>query len=120
MKKIIYIAGPFRADSHWKIEQNIRRAEALALEVWRMGGAALCPHLNTRFYQGELPDQVWLDGDLAMLAKCDAILMTDDWRASKGATAEHDFAARRGIPIFYSGDTRLCYGLFALEEFLKT
>jgi hypothetical protein len=101
---VCYIAGPFRGPDSWAIENNIRRAEALALEVWRAGAAAMCPHTNTRFFQGAAPDHVWLDGDLAILAKCDVILMTPDWERSSGARAEHDFAAARSIPIVYSLD----------------
>lgn len=108
--KVVYVAGPFRGPNAWEIEQNIRRAEQLSLEVWRLGAAALCPHTNTRFFQGAADDAVWLDGDLAMLAKCDAILMTPDWRKSSGATAEHDFAGSRSIPRFYT--------LKALKEWL--
>lgn len=106
--KVIYVAGPFRGPNAWEIEQNIRRAEALSLEVWRMGAAALCPHTNTRFFQGAADDSVWLDGDLELLARCDAILMTPDWTRSSGARAEHDFAKERQIPVIYSlGELRL-------------
>ena len=31
--KVGYIAGPFRGPNSWEIENNIRRAETLALEV---------------------------------------------------------------------------------------
>ena len=102
MIPVVYIAGPFRGADSWEMEQNIRRAEALALEIWRLGAAAVCPHTNTRFFQGAAPDTVWLDGDLAILAKCDAVLMTPDWSRSRGATAEHDFACEHGIPVFYT------------------
>jgi hypothetical protein len=101
MIKVIYVAGPFRGPNSWEIEQNIRRAEALSLEVWRLGAAALCPHTNTRFFQGAADDSVWLDGDLAMLERCDAVLMTKDWQRSVGASAEHDHAQRKNIPILY-------------------
>jgi hypothetical protein len=99
--KVVYVAGPFRGPSSWDIECNIRRAEELALEVWRRGAAALCPHTNTRFFQGAAPDEVWLAGDLEMLARCDAILMTGDWARSSGARAEHDYAVEHGIPVLY-------------------
>ena len=102
--KVVYVAGPFRGPNSWEIEQNIRRAEALSLEVWRAGAAALCPHTNTRFFQGAADDSVWLDGDLELLARCDAILMTPDWQRSSGARAEYDFAKARGIPVFYGID----------------
>lgn len=96
-----YVAGPFRGPNAWDIEENIRRAERLALEVWRLGAACICPHTNTRFFQGAADDRVWLDGDLEILARCDFIVMTPDWRRSSGATAEHDFALTRGIRVFY-------------------
>lgn len=100
--RVVYVAGPFRGPDHWAIEQNIRRAEELALEVWKSGAAALCPHMNTRHFQGVLPDDVWLRGDLALLHKCDAVIMTTDWKRSAGATEEHSYALRHGIPILYS------------------
>lgn len=99
--KVIYIAGPFRGRSHWEECRNIRDAESLALRVWRLGHAALCPHLNTANFSGVCPDEVWLKGDLEMLRRCDAILMTDTWMQSAGATAERERARKLGIPVFY-------------------
>ena len=107
--KVVYVAGPFRGPSAWAIEQNIRRAEELALEVWRLGAACVCPHTNTRFYQGAAPDEVWLQGDLEILARCDAILMTDDWEKSSGARAEHDFASSRKLIVLYTLDELSAY-----------
>lgn len=98
--KVVYIAGPFRGPTHWAITQNIRAAEWYALEVWKMGGIALCPHLNTRNFQGELPDEAWLDGDLVMLERCDAVLLVPNWDRSVGAKAESHHAETKGIPIF--------------------
>lgn len=100
MKKVIYIAGPFRGRNAWEIECNIRRAESLAMSVWHLGGAAICPHANTRYFQGLLDDKVWLDGDLAILAKCDAVVLTDNWITSRGAVEEVIFAIEHGIPVF--------------------
>lgn len=98
--KVVYVAGPYRGKDNWEIEQNVRRAETLALEVWRLGAAAICPHANTRFFQNAAPDDVWLDGDLAILARCDAVLLTPDWERSSGARAEEAFARRAGIEVF--------------------
>lgn len=98
--KVVYVAGPFRGPNSWEIEENIRRAERLSLEVWKLGAAAICPHTNTRYFQGAAPDHVWLDGDLAIVAKCDAVMLTDNWLRSSGARAEVDYANARGIPVF--------------------
>ena len=102
--KCVYVAGPYRGAHNWEIEENIRRAERLALEVWRSGAACICPHSNTRFFQGAAPDHVWLDGDLEILARCDAVLMTHDWERSSGARAEEQFAREKNIPVFYTLD----------------
>lgn len=99
--KVVYIAGPFRGKNHWEVEQNIRRAEALALEVWRAGFAALCPHCNTRFFDGAAPDDVWLKGDLELLRRCDAVLLTPDWQQSTGAREEMCAAVDAGIAVYY-------------------
>lgn len=97
--KLVYIAGPFRAPSAWEIEQNIRRAEELALRVWQAGHVAICPHTNTRFYQGAAPDEVWLEGDLVILRRCDAVLLVEGWERSVGTLAEIAEARRYGIPV---------------------
>lgn len=98
--KVVYVAGPFRGANAWDIEENIRRAERIALEVWRSGAACVCPHTNTRFFQGAADDAVWLDGDLEILSRCDAIVLTPDWAQSHGARAEEAFAKSRGLPVF--------------------
>lgn len=98
---VVYLAGPFRAMNAWEVERNVRAAETVALEVWRRGYACLCPHTNTRHFDGAADDAIWLAGDLAMLARCDVVLMLPGWEASQGATAEHGYAISRGIPVLY-------------------
>ena len=102
--KLIYIAGPFRASNAWEIEQNIRRAEAASLEVWRMGAACICPHTNTRFFQGAAPDDVWLEGDLEILSRCDAVLLVGDWKSSTGTKREITKAFSSRIPVLRNLD----------------
>lgn len=102
---VVYVAGPFRPKQEgnfWQIHRNIQRAAEVAQEVWAIGGACICPHLNTSPFQGSLPDSIWLDGDLAILGRCDAILMMSTWEESKGAIEERAFATLFAIPIFYN------------------
>jgi hypothetical protein len=100
--RVIYVAGPYRGPNSWEIEENIRRAERAALEVWRAGAACICPHTNTRFFQGAAPDSVWLEGDLELLRRCDGILMVSGWTSSSGAKAEKALAESLYLPVFYS------------------
>ena len=98
--RVVYIAGPYRARNAWEIEINIRAAEALALHVWSAGMVALCPHAMTRYYQGFLPDALWLAGDLELVSRCDAVFLIPGWERSQGAMAEARFATDKGIPTF--------------------
>ncbi len=105
--RVIYIAGPFRASTPWDQEQNVRRAEETALAVWKMGAVALCPHAMTRFYQDSAPDEIWLAGMMTLVERCDAILMTCDWRESSGSVAELETARRCGMPVWYADEMDL-------------
>ena len=98
--KLVYIAGPYRGESEWQVVQNIRRAEGLALAVWKLGAACICPHKNTALFGGAAEDSVWLEGDLEMMRRCDAVLCTDNWALSSGARDEVALAKQLGIPVF--------------------
>ena len=98
--KLIYLAGPYRAATVWQMVANIRRAEALALLVWQAGAACICPHKNTALFDGADDDSLWLQGDLEMLRRCDAVICTDDWKNSTGARAEVALAKELDIPVF--------------------
>lgn len=108
--KLVYIAGPFRSASQdvpgeqnaFGVLQNIMRAMSLSLEVWKAGAVGVCPHGNTFCFQGAADDKIWLDGDIELMKRCDAVLMTPDWQRSSGATAERDIARQEGMPIFYT------------------
>jgi hypothetical protein len=103
-RPIVYIAGPFRGAHDWDRHCNVHEAECAALLVWRMGGVALCPHNNTRHFDGALPDHVWLEGDIELLRVSHGVLMLDRWQASSGARAEHDIAVTQLLlPVFYAG-----------------
>ena len=100
--KLVYIAGPFRAGCAWDVEQNVRRAESVAMDVWRLGAVGVCPHSNTRFGDGAIADEVWLEGYLTLLGVCDAMVLVGDWRSSEGTVAELELARRENIPVFES------------------
>lgn len=104
-KKVIYVAGPYRdRRGEWHIRENIREAERLAAEIWQRGGVALCPHKNTAFFGG-MPgtdDETWLQGDLELLRRCDAVAVTSRWRSSSGAIQEVSLARKEGIRVLYN------------------
>lgn len=101
---VVYIAGPYRAPTPWRILRNIQRAREVSLAIWKLGAVALCPHANTALFDGEADDSVWLQGDLELLRRCDAVVTLREFALSFGAKAERDFAIALGLPIFYAGD----------------
>lgn len=104
---LIYVAGPFRGANSWAMECNIRMAERVALAVWCAGAVAICPHLNTRFFQGRLPDQTFIDGTLAMMLGCDGMVVLPTWPWSDGTCGEILGATAAGLPyriLEWSGD----------------
>jgi hypothetical protein len=99
---LIYVAGPYRGD----VDKNIALARQVAIEIWQKGHTAICPHLNTSHFEMDccIPDERYLEGDLDILSRCDAIVMITGWEASIGAKGEHDYASRLGIPVYFYPD----------------
>ncbi len=102
--KVIYIAGKYRGQSEWQVKQNIQHAEKAAMRLWQKGYAVICPHLNTAFFGGGCDDSVWLEGDLEILKRCDAIYMLTGWTDSEGSRAEFQLAKDMGKDIYYEID----------------
>lgn len=102
--KLVYIAGPFRGATAWDIAQNVRAAESVGLEVARYGLMPVIPHANTHLFHGQLTDEFWLRGTLALLRRCDGVMLTSDWTRSTGAIGEAWWALKLRMPV---GETPL-------------
>lgn len=105
--KILYVAGPFRGPTPWDVECNVRHAEALSLRAAKCGVFPFCPHANTRFFDKQCTDELWLNGDLELLHRCDGILLTNDYVRSTGARAELEWAVKWGLRVFHENDVGL-------------
>lgn len=100
MKKLIYVIGAYSGDTH----NNILEAEKVSIELIKRGYHVITPHKNTSGYEkyedGNLITyQTWIEMDLDILSRCDAIFIIDNAKYSKGSQIEIDFAQNRGIPI---------------------
>jgi len=98
--KVIYLAGPYRAETVWQTHRNIRTAEEYAAKLWNMGAAAVCPHKNSAHLDGCADEKVFLDGYLEIVKRCDAVLLLPSWNTSIGAASELALAERCNIPVF--------------------
>lgn len=98
--KIIYVAGSYRHKSMNQIWENIVHARQEARKLWLAGWAVICPHMNTAFMD-TMPntDQIFLDGDIEILRRCDAIYMLKGWEKSEGAIKEYKYANTLGLEV---------------------
>ena len=105
--KVVYVAGPYTAATEELKQVNIRMASITARELWANGCSVICPHLNTRDFElapetSSLSHNVWIEGDLAIIARCDAVVLLPGWEGSHGARQEVLYALQKGKPVYHS------------------
>lgn len=106
MKKLIYIAGPFRGKDGWIVNCNIHEAEKAAAIIVEDGRAfPVVPHSGGAHFDRCGTDEYWLDGTLELMRRCDAVLALPSWQSSTGAKGEIAEAEQMGLPVFYSHDS---------------
>ena len=99
--KLVYVAGPFRAPTPWGVEQNVRRAEEWGLRVAKVPALVpVIPHSMFRYYDGQGHDDYWLAATLAIMERCDALLLVPGWESSAGSRAERERAIEAGLIVF--------------------
>lgn len=100
MIRVVYIAHPITAPGQWQITRNIRAAEQIALELWLLGAAPICPGKNTENFDGGVPREVLFAGDLELVMRSDAVVAAPGWQWSAGAHGEVALALDLGKPLF--------------------
>ena len=103
--KLIYVAGPYSGD----VEANIAEAERVSIELIRNGFHVFTPHKNSSGYEkyedgSEIDIHTWIDLDLDILLRCDAIYMMNGWVYSTGSMTELYVAIEHGMPVIYEAD----------------
>ena len=99
--KLLYIIAPYSAPTHIQVKHNIAEAELLAQYYWLQGNAVICPHLNTAFFSGLLPETDFYQGTLLMLSKVDQAIIHPGFRQSSGCIDEIKYAEGCNIPLQY-------------------
>ena len=111
--KKAYIAGAYTAKTPEEVEENVKRAEAIAWMYYLKGYAVFCPHAQThrihlRFNHDEIFEyEDWLQADIAWLKDCDVIVFVSGWGGSKGARMEHIIAKALGKEIHYLAEEEI-------------
>lgn len=99
--KVIFVSGAYRGNTPNEIWENIMRARQVAGQLWGKGFVVICPHTNSLLMDGLVSPEVFLEGGIELLKRCDCILMMKGWGTSLGAVAEHKVAKEKGLEVFY-------------------
>lgn len=99
---VVFICGPFRAETEYARRENIQKAEFVAKRLAEKGIYYICPHLNSAHFQGIGEDSFWLSMYQELLLRCDVIYVLAGAKESSGSMAELSLAIDKGITIVYS------------------
>lgn len=102
--KLVFIAGPYIAESYSAIDDNIQAARAVAIELANAGIGFFCPHLHTAHFElhANADEAFYKAMDLSHLVGCDALLAIRGFERSAGTRAEIAEARSLGIPVFFT------------------
>lgn len=111
--KLLYIAGPYRGETINEIYNNISEARRRMEWAWLHGWTPLCPHTNSAFTDGLVPDAIILAGYIEIVTRCDAILLGEwgrGWKASSGSVDEFIAAEQCRLEIIHDPLVRIVSG----------
>ena len=107
--KVAYIAGAYRAPTLTEEMENIVKARKAAILFWKKGYAVICPHMNTAMFDTEVATDVILEGDLALLSRCDVVVALPNWKSSEGAKGEIARALSLHLKVIFLSEEELKY-----------
>lgn len=102
-RPVVYISGPLTRGDRL---ENVYQADKVHRWLMLAGYAPINPILTTHLpfaWQEDYPHSLWIECDLPIVEKCDALLRLPG--ASKGADEEVAHANAHGIPVFLSRET---------------
>lgn len=102
---VCYIAGPYTATDGFTVEQNIDNARKVSSEIRSNDMAAIVPHLESIGCADALDYDGWIEHGIAVMRKCDCLVLVDGWEMSKGAKREVEDAKWNEKPIFFSWES---------------
>ncbi len=97
---LVYIAGPFRAKTKWKNQQNIRNAENTGMEIANLQCTPIIPHAMYGNFDGEFTDNFWLNAAINLMKRCNCVVLCEGWEHSEGTLAEIEVARQHNLPVF--------------------
>lgn len=107
--KVVYVCSPYRGTPE-EMKRNFDYAVELTKEVLIAGYYPITPHLYiTACLDDTKPDErmVGTGAALALLERCDAVMIGKRYGISEGMAAEITKATDMGIPVFHHSERTL-------------
>ncbi len=111
--KLIYVAGPFTADTPEEIQSNIDKAVLASAYLNAAGDGryfCVCPHSMTapiwkemakrKLIEPEANNVFWYEGSIKMLGRCGYMVLLPGYENSKGCKKEAEECHFNYIPVF--------------------
>jgi len=103
---LIYIAGPYSAETPEDVLRNVNLAIDAWLHLYSNGWTPICPHLSHFIHERNnathcidfITYEKWLEYDEKLLAMCDSVALLS---RSSGADKEVAFAQEHGIIVYF-------------------
>jgi len=97
---LVYIAGPYTGNTNDRLD-NVAVAERIAQQLLFVGYAVYCPHSMMHGWEQEpsLEYDDFMQCEMVILERCDAVFVCPNWQESKGACQEVERAEELGIPV---------------------
>ncbi len=93
----IYIAGKMNGIPEFN-EPMFRRAQEM---IEKQGNIGINPHVINQGLDHSTQKSLCMKNDIRELIECDAIMMLDGWRESKGAKLEFEISQYLGLEVAY-------------------
>ena len=97
----IYISGPITGIEPFVTFQKFFNAEQ---RIQERGHVAVNPLEIGYLLPKDFRHQDFMDVDMAILKKMDAIVLLEGWESSQGCTQEFSYACRNDMKIYYNLD----------------
>lgn len=96
---VAFVVGPYRSDTHRGVVLNIRAAEDVAVQLWQLGFAVICPHTNSGLLSGVVDEARFVAGYHELMRRADLLVITEGFEASAGSRDEVIMAAKFDRPV---------------------
>ena len=114
---LVYLSGKYRDRDEHSVDCNIHYAKNIAVELWKMGFAVICPHSNSDHMGYEGADGAFLEGDMVMVGRSDLVVMLENWETSEGAKLERRLAMTLGSPVYFWSTHQLALRRLASNDY---